>query len=46
MLKNNQDKNDTGVMMMMMMMMMMMNCFRGMVERRRTLSIISSQNQF
>ena len=43
MLKNNQDKNDTGVMMMM---MMMMNCFRGMVERRRTLSIISSQNQF
>ena len=42
MLKNNQDKNDTGVMMM----MMMMNCFRGMVERRRTLSIISSQNQF
>ena len=44
MLKNNQDKNDTGVMMMMM--MMMMNCFRGMVERRRTLSIISSQNQF
>ena len=31
-------------MMMMMMMMMMMNCFCGMVDRRKAFSLISSQD--
>ena len=36
----------TALMMMMMMMMTMMNCFCGMVERRKAFSLISSRDRY
>ena len=37
-------RKETSSMMMMMMMIMMMNCFCGMVDRRKTFSLISSRD--